>query len=301
MINYSYLSRHTDLFPAAVGVSCSQFESILPKFSKSLRKAEHEKAWCRQRVRNVGGGRKSHLKSDFEKLVFILLYYKTYPTFRLAQIIFEFDKRNVQLWIRSLESVLFESIGYQLELPTVRARTTHGLFEVCPALKEFITDATEREVQRPKDSDLQKFYYSGKKKKHTVKNQLMVHPRSKRILAISDTYEGKRHDKRIFEEDPLFLKIPPNSTGMGDSAYQGVKHPFLRMVVPKKSPPKGELSKEEKNVNKSISSIRVRSEHPISYLKHFNILSHRFRNDLKHSHQPFLTISAIYNFTRTHK
>ena len=75
----------------------------------------------------------------------------------------------------------------------------------------------------------------------------------KRILTVSDTYEGKRHDKKIFEEDPLFLKIPPNSTGMGDSAYQGIKHPFLRMVVPNRSPPKRELSKSEKQVNKSIS------------------------------------------------
>lgn len=301
MINYSYLRRHADLFPAAIGISYSQFESILPRFSKALRRAEYGRAWNKPRVRSVGGGRKAHLRSDFEKLVFILLYYKTYPTFRLAQVVFELDKRNIQLWVRFFEPVLFDTVGYQLDLPTVKARTMHGLFEVCPSLKEFITDATEREVQRPKDSDLQRLYYSGKKKKHTVKNQLMVHPNTKKILAVSNTYEGKRHDKRIFEGDPLFFKIPPNSTGMGDSAYQGIKHPFLRMVIPNKSPPGGELSDDQKQINKSISAIRVRSEHPISYLKHFNILSHRFRNNLKYSHQPFLTISAIYNFTRTHK
>jgi hypothetical protein len=301
MLNYSYLSRYPDLFPAVIGISHSQFISLLPKFSQALKKVKHKKAWSKPRIRTPGGGRKPHLRSDFEKLIFILLYYKVYPTFRLAQVLFGFDKRNVQLWVRFLEKVLFKTLGYQLTLPTVKAKTVHGLFKVCPALKEFIVDSTERFIQRSKDYDIQKFYYSGKKKAHTVKDQLIVHPKTKRILAVSKTYEGKRSDKKIFEDDPLFLKLPPGSTGMGDLAYQGIKHPFLRMVIPNKSPPKGKLTDEEKNVNKAISSIRVRSEHPISYLKHFNILAHRFRNSLKYSHLPFLTISAIYNFTRTRR
>jgi hypothetical protein len=298
MINYSYLISHTDLFSAVVGVSFSQFEKILPKFRLALRKAEYNKAYSFERVRTPGGGRKSHLVSDFEKLVFILLYYKAYPTFRLAQVFFGFDKRNVQLWVRFLERVLFEALGYQLELPTIKARTLHGLFEVCPALKEILVDATERPIQRPKDSKLQEFYYSGKKKTHTVKNQLLVHPKTKKILAVSATYEGKKHDKKIFEEDPLFLKIPPGSTSMGDSAYQGIKHPFVKMIVPKKKPPGTKLTLEEKKTNTIISSIRTRVEHPISYLKHFNILAHRFRNNIQFAHQPIVTIAAIYNFTR---
>jgi hypothetical protein len=197
--------------------------------------------------------------------------------------------------------VLFETLEHQLELPTIQTRTIHGLFEACPALKEILVDSTERPVQRPKDSTLQEFYYSGKKKMHTVKNQILVHPKTKKILAVSDTYEGKRSDKRIFEEDKLFTEIPPDSVGMGDSAYQGIKHPFLKLVVPKKKPPRGELTTEEKTINTQISSVRIRVEHSISYLKHFNILAHRFRNNLKHIHQPMLTIAAIYNFTRTYR
>jgi hypothetical protein len=248
----------------------------------------------------MGGGRKPHLFSDFEKLVFILLYYKAYPTFRLAQFVFGFDKRNVQLWVRYLESVLFEAIGYQLNLPTVKAKTIHGLFEVCPDLKEILIDATERQVQRPKDNDIQEFYYSGKKKMHTVKNQILVHPKTKRILAVSKTYEGKRHDKKIFEEDNLFLKIPPGTKALADTAYQGIKHPFLRVITPKKKSPGGKLSPGDRTNNRTLSRIRVRVEHPISYLKHFNILSQRFRSRLKYAHQPMVTISAIYNFSRNY-
>lgn len=300
MINYQYLNTHRDLFPAAVGISYTQFAVLLAKFTSSLRKAENTKAWSKPRIRIPGGGRKARLTSDTQKLFFILFYYKSYPTFRLAQTLFLFDKRNIQLWVRFLELVLWNTLGYQLELPIVKAKTLHGLFSVCPVLKGFITDATERLIRRPKDSVNQEFYYSGKKQRHTVKNQLLVSPRTKRILAVSDMYEGKRHDKRIFEEDPLFLKIPPKAVGLGDTAYQGIHHPFLSMITPIKKPPGGELSDDMRQNNKSISKIRVGAEHPIAYLKHFNILSHTFRSRIKYAQLPFQNISAIYNFTRNY-
>lgn len=286
-----------------IGISHPQFEVLLPKFAQTLRQAEHHRDWSRTRERAPGGGRKPTLKTDRQKLFFILFYYKTYPTFRYAQTLFWFDKRNIQLWVRFLEGVLSAALGYQLHLPEVRVKHLDHWLTLCPALKEFLVDATERTIQRPKDPAQQEYYYSGKKKRHTVKNQLLVHPRTKRILAVSDTVEGKRHDKKLLEDDPVYVRIPPGSTGMGDSAYQGVteEHPFLNLVVPKKKPPGGALRPGEKTINTTISSVRVLVEHPIAWLKHFNVLSQRFRNRLRHVDQPIKTIACLYNFTRTHR
>ena len=119
-------------------------------------------------------------------------------------------------------------------------------------------------------------------------------------MAVSETVEGKRHDKQLMEDDPLIQKFPPHATGMGDSAYLKSQelHPWLTMIIPEKKPPKGELTDTQKANNREISKIRVRAEHPIAYLKHFNILAHKFRSDLDYAHQPFQTIAAVYNFTR---
>lgn len=302
-MNYQYLLKHPNLFQYVIGISHHQFELLLPRFVKSLRQAEYVRAWSQDRDRQPGGGRKASLATDRQKLFFVLFYYKVYPTLRFAQTVFCFDKRNIQLWIRFLEGVLFGALGYQLHLPQVRIRHLNHWLTICPVLKEFLVDATERPVQRPKDNQQQERYYSGKKKRHTVKNQVYVHPRTKRILAVSDTVEGKRHDKKLLQDDQRYYQLPPGSTGAGDNAYQGVtaEHPFLKLVVPKKKPPGGELTGEEKIVNKTISSIRVRVEHPLAYLKHFNILSHRFRNRLSHAHQPFETLACLYNFSRRHR
>lgn len=231
-------------------------------------------------------------------MFFILFYFKVYPTFRFAQVIFGFDKRNIQLWQIYLERVLFETLGHELELPKRKVRHMDDWLEVCPELSEFLIDATERPIQRPKDNQVQKEYYSGKKKQHTVKNQILVSPTNDRILAVSDTVEGKRHDKKLFDDDLTSMFLPPGTVGMGDKGYEGVYHPFVNMIIPKKKPPGRELTDQEKANNRTISKVRVRVEHPFAYMKHFNILSHKFRSVIGEADLPFKTIAAIYNFTR---
>lgn len=295
---YEYLLKHRELFQYAIGITAAQFYTLLPKFSAALRKAEHKKAWQRKRRREPGGGRKATLKSDAEKLLFILWYYKIYPTFRFAQVEFQFDKRNIQLWVWFLEAALFEALGYELALPKRKIRNHGEWLEVCPELSDFLVDATERQIQRPKDTKQQKHYYSGKKKHHTVKNQLFVSPITKKILAVSQTVEGKRHDKKLFLEDSTYTSIPPDAKGKADKAYIGIDHPFLTWTIPKKKPRGGDLSEEEVETNRKISSGRIYVEHPNAYMKHFNILAHRFRSRPEKADLPFRTIAAIYNFTR---
>ncbi|MBM3283016.1 transposase family protein [Candidatus Gottesmanbacteria bacterium] len=302
-MNYIYLLNHKELFPSVIGVTHRQFELLLPKFSYALRIAEHKKAYEKKRQREVGGGRKPTLKTDRQKLFFILFYYKVYPTFRFNQAIFEFDKRNTQIWKEFLEPVLFEALGHELELPERKINSMVGLITICPDLKQFIVDAAERPVRRPKDPKDQTKYYSGKKKRHTVKNQITISPKSKRILSVSLTVEGKLHDKKLFEKDPTVLRAPPKAKGLGDLGYEGVRetNPLISFITPFKKPRGKELSETQKITNKTLSSVRVSVEHVLAYMKHFNILSHTFRNRIPKADQPFVNIACLYNFTRSYR
>ncbi len=302
---YQYLLKHPELFQYACGIKYTQFVDLLPKFSIALRQSEYKKAYLKERLRDIGGGRKATLKTDTEKLFFILLYYKAYPTFRFAQVLFEFDKRNIQLWKEYLAPVLFLSLGYELTLKIRlhRINSFESWIQEYPELKSFIVDCTERQVQRPKDAKTQTEHYSGKKKHHTVKNQILVSPHTRKVLTVSDTTPGTIHDKKLFDTDPLFGYVPENSLMLADLGYQGTENsnPRLKVLLPKKKPPGGELTESEKQNNKAISQIRVRVEHPFSYLKHFNILSQRFRGRVTNQQNldlPIKTIAAIYNFTR---
>lgn len=299
-MNFIYLLKHSDLFPAAIGISHQRFEQLLVKFKYQLRRAEYEKAWSKIRIRQPGAGRKASLKTDRQKLFFILFYYKAYPTYRLAQLLFCFDKKNILEWKKFLEGVLEKTVDYQLKLPKVKTRHLNEIIEICPKLKNCLVDASERRINRPKFN--QEFYYSGKKKAHTIKNQIFVDPKSNRILSVSKTVEGKRHDKKLAEDDPTYYSIPPNSTVIADSGYVGLEtgSKEIKLVTPYKKPKGEELTEFQKQNNKTISSIRVKVEHPFAWMKHYHILKHQFRGRVKQADKPFRVIAALYNFNLTY-
>ncbi|MFK8186337.1 MAG: hypothetical protein AB8B99_23425 [Phormidesmis sp.] len=69
--------------------------------------------------------------------------------------------------------MLNQSLGDELQLPERRPANLESVLSACPSL-EFIIDGTERPINRPKDKDKQKTYYSGKTKAHTVKHNLII-------------------------------------------------------------------------------------------------------------------------------
>jgi transposase, IS4 family len=112
-------------------------------------------------------------------------------------------------------------------------------------------------------------YYSGKKKRHTLKNVLFV-DESGSIHFLSDTYEGRVHDKCIADEAGYTL--PNASILYQDAGFQGFPLPGVQIMQPKKKPRNGTLTPQEKEENRRISSVRVRIEHVIGDIKRYRII-----------------------------
>jgi len=105
--------------------------------------------------------------------------------------------------IYKLSTVLRMAMEEQCRLP---GHDPHSLEEVsaeCPELP-FIIDGTERRRQRPGNEADQKAFYSGKKKCHTVKNNLTVNTESRTVCYLSRTYEGKN----MIKESVMRKSIP---------------------------------------------------------------------------------------------
>ncbi|OAD19993.1 transposase, IS4 family protein [Candidatus Thiomargarita nelsonii] len=102
-------------------------------------------------------------------------------------------------------------------------------------------DGTERPTQRASDYNLQKDYYSGKKKRHTLKN-LTFSNSCHKILVLSNTQPGKNHDYTLFKE--LNPQIPSNVMNWVDLGFQGIEtdFPSLEVIIPKKKPRGKELT-----------------------------------------------------------
>ena len=179
---------------------------------------------------------------------------------------------------------------------TRRARTIDEVEEeYFPGFKAFI-DSSEQEIPRPKNKRKRKSYYSGKKKKHTVKTQYMVNSEGL-ILHKTGHDQGRIHDYEIFKnKHPI---TPLQVENVLDLGYMGVQNDFptVKSVLPfRKKRKKGELSDEEKKHNRKHSKLRVIVEHTVSRIKKFGIMGTKFRNRLGRYDHASDIVSGLINF-----
>jgi hypothetical protein len=277
MLTYAKVADKPMVLQQLTGLSSEAFHDVLPAFLQAMahleQQADTQRAQPRKRQR--GGGRKPILQHGADRLLFILFYFRIYPLQRVQAFFFSMSQTQVCEWVHRLTPILNLALGSQHHLPERKAATLTQVLRKCPGL-EFIIDGTERPIQRPKDPDRQRELYSGKQKRHTVKNVVIVERRTRKIKALSRTRPGKTSDKRIADEEDYHF--PARSKLWKDTGFQGYEPPNVRTYQPKKRPPKGELSAKEKATNQAISGIRVRVEHAIGGAKVFRIAHDIFRN-----------------------
>jgi len=139
----------------------------------------------------------------------------------------------------------------------------------------YFQDGTERAIPRPRDQESQRIYYSGKRKSHTIKNIVIINEQCK-IILLTLTCEGKKHDKKVSDE--AGFSLPSGSCLYQDTGFQGFALEGVTIVQPKKKPRGKELTQGEKDSNHQISSIRVRVEHAIGGVKRYRIVKDKIRN-----------------------
>lgn len=135
-----------------------------------------------------------------------------------------------------------------------------------------LIDSFETPIKRSSDSAKQKKKYSGKKKTHTLKSQLMTDERGE-IIQIDAGFDGPKSDIEIYRDTKL-KKEWREKPKLGDKAYIEED-----IETPQKKPKGGELTEAEKAQNRELSSKRVIVEHAVRRVKGFKILRQDYRLD----------------------
>jgi IS5 family transposase len=134
--------------------------------------------------------------------------------------------------------------------------------------------------------------YSGKKKRHTQKAQLVVDTKTKQILATAFS-NGKEHDFKLFGKSRTALL--PQTKCLADRGYLGIAKLHANSQTPHKRSKRHPLSKEQKQENRQLSRERFLVEHVIRSVKIFRILAERYRNRRKRFGLRFNLIAALCN------
>ena len=199
MLQYLELKEKPREFVAATGITDEEFQAILPTFEKcyQLSLPPKPKPTRQKNQRAGGGGRKSKLTTWSDKLLFILVYQKTFQLQTMHGLQFGLSQGRVNYRVHRLLPVLQQSLALMGMKPERDGKQVAALIQASEGGANLSLDATERRLQRPVDAEKQPENYSGKKKTHTDKNLLLANENTKKIVYLSATVEGKKHDKKL--------------------------------------------------------------------------------------------------------
>ena len=235
MIHFTELKRDRRKFLALTGLTLKEFNALLPAFATAYER-QHPQPQAkpgRKRKRQRGGGRRGALGTIEQKMLFILVYQKTYPLQVLLGEVFDLSQPRVNYWVHQLLPVLKQTLDELGLLPERDPQEFAARERRHKESPDFIIDGTERRRQRPKQAQKQASHYSGKKKTHTDKNVVIVNTKTKRVGYLSQTYVGKTHDKKMADVEDI--RYPRRSTLYKDTGFQGYEPRVAETRQPKKS------------------------------------------------------------------
>ena len=280
---YHVARKNPTIFKALTGLSPQEFDKL-------------NKSYSRFHPTIKGPGRIHSLKKPAHALFFILFYFRHYPTQQLFAFLLRVDQSQVSRWITIISIPLLKvSKGY-IAKGRRKINSLTKLKDACPEI-QLLIDASERPIRRP--SINQRRVYSGKKKRHTIKNQIISDSETNLIYHVSKTYTGKTHDFEVFKKDVLPHSTPKHIRLLVDTGYIGIENYVDNPVsLPNKATKNFPLTEAEKKQNALLASRRVFVEHIFGLMKNYHILANKFRGSKKLAHNAFEIVAGIHNFKR---
>jgi hypothetical protein len=277
MLNFQKIRTHPRVFQQLTGLTVAAFETLLAAFERAYHDDRQQRDQQRPtpRQRRHGGGAKGTLPTSADKRVFLLFYFRQYPTQESLAFLFGFSQGQACQWIHRLTPIVNRALGSERQLPARQPAQLQEVLAACSGLV-FLIDGTERPIRRPRDGQRRRDDSSGKKKRHTKKNIVITDKPSGKVLGLGPTQAGSRHDKACVDDDGDVF--PPGSTLYKGSGFQGYEPEGVKTHQPQKKPRGQELTPEEKESNRLISRIRVKVEHRIGGIKVFRIVHDTFRS-----------------------
>jgi len=297
MFTVESLRQYPSVVKALTGLPAEEFWGLVAELTAGWAGYQRQRQARPDRQRAVGGGRRCEQALALRVAV-VLTYLRLHVPQAVVGALFGTSQAEVSRELREVLPALrdclpcpavWEPTDAVAAVPTASVLTPEQV-----GTGRVLIDATEQRVSRPGDAAVQRRYYSGKKKQHTLKTQLVTDD-DHHILAISAAVPGATHDTPLCDGLHSLERLPDGIEAAADKGYQGLAaqvaivavcdvatreeqcQPRLTAQTPHKKPKGGELTDEQGTYNRRLGTIRIRVEHCLGWLKHWAILATRFR------------------------
>ena len=298
MFVYEILTRYPSAFRSLTGMTPDAFDALLAVFRDAPARRQRRRRTTRQgqpRQRAAGAGH-PHDHDDRHRLLMALVWLRLYPTYELLGFFFDLHKRNAQRNVRDVLATLDTTDDFPFDRPGRDRKKLRSAAEVMAAFPEVrvVIDSKEQRVNRPTGYEAQRPYYSGKKKAHTVKTQVVVDPCG-RIEAVGDSVPGgANHDLPLLCGSGVLEQLAGGEAAMVDKGYVGLRnyYPDTPVVLPFKASRNHPLTDEQKAYNREVARYRIVVEHTMAQWNRFTVLRQVFRGRQRGRHGQVVRVVA---------
>lgn len=315
ILRYQMLRRHPQVFQHMTGLRVAEFDvlwqDVQPEYERAYRRHLEVQRQARKqppRVRAIGGGPAFGL-SPRDQLLVGVVWLRRYPTHEVLGYLFGVSDSSVSRCIARVLPVLEQSGRDTMRMPDPGKKARRSLDELLrdtPQLAVLI-DSFEQRVQRPRASSDKKpekdVFYSGKKKQHTLKSQVTVEERSGQFVDVAQSVPGPTADRTLLEQSGVLTRLPQGVGAIGDLAYLGMAslHPQGAAATPRRKPRGQERPPEDVAYNQLLARRRIRVEHSIGRLRHYQCLSQMDRHHRRNHTARVCAVAGLINRQIQHR
>jgi len=285
LLRYATLSRKPAIFKAMTGLTVALFDELVWDLGPAYAAAQWAGKERPGRQRAVGAGRHCRLGMRDELLVTVVWLRHYFTQEALGYFFGVSDTTALRAIARALP--VLEAAGRDtMRQPPPSRRARLGVAEALRAYPELaeldddsrVVDSWEQRTQRPTDHKEADEHYSGKKKAHTLKSQIVVQLGTGSILEVSPSVPGPVADPPLLRDSGVRERLGPDQRAMGDLGYYGTdkdRKPGTkpRVVTPRRKPRGKERSPEDVAFNQTFARARIVVEHSIRDIRIYQSLS----------------------------
>jgi len=302
MLRLSRLRSVPAIFPNLTGITVVVFDQLLDDLRPAFTADRHRRLDRPNRQRAIGGGDDFDLPPD-DQFLLTIFWLRHYPTQEVLGYLFGVSDSTAKRAIDRCLPLLETAGRDTMRLPDPgrgRRKDLSTLLKDTPAVAVLI-DTFEQSVQRPKKRH--KRFYSGKKKRHTLKSQVAVDEETGHIVDVAERVPGPTADIKVLKKSKLLKRLPKGVGGLGDLAYVGIAdlHPEGLGATGRRKPRGQPRSLADRRYNQAFSRRRIVVEHGIGRLRRYQALTHTDRHFRKGHTARVRAVAGLVNRMRNHK
>jgi hypothetical protein len=313
---YDNLRYYPAVFLSLTGLRPTEFARLVPDVAPHWAAAERARhalavtpsGHLQPRRRAIGGGPDYDLPFR-DQLLLVVIWLRVYPTQEVLGFLFGVSDSTAGRLVSRLVPVLAAVGKDAMRMPDPGRkyrRSLDTLLADLPALGVVI-DSFEQPVQRPRQRTEADTWYSGKKKRHTIKSQLAVDRHSGEIVEVGPSVKGPTADITLLKDSGILERLPRGVSGEGDLAYVGIAqlHPQGLGYTPRRKPrgkdkhrERGtdkEQPPEDKAYNRAFATRRIVVEHTIGRVRRYASVTAPDRQQRRGHHERVAAVAGLVN------